>query len=59
MSTPHTIEDQFKKIEGKSRQEQLANDQCDVDLTLGDDAPVDNSWSGNHARLMLPIEGDQ
>lgn len=62
MTTPHTIEDQFKKLEGlirQSRQEQLANDQRDIDLALGDDAPVDKSWCGNHARLMLPIEGGQ
>ena len=62
LDTPHTIEDQIKKLEGlikQSRQEQLANDQRDIDLALGDDATVDNPWSGNHARLVLPIEGDQ
>lgn len=58
--TPHTIEDQIKKLEGllvQRRQEQLAGDQSDVDLALGDDAPVDNSWSGHFERLVLPIEG--
>ena len=61
--TPHTIEDQIKKLEGllvQRRQEQLAGDQSDVDLALdNDDLPpgVDNSWAGNHARLVTPIEG--
>lgn len=63
--TPHTIEDQIKKLEGllvHRRQEQLAGDQSDVDLALdNDDIPpgVDNSWAGHYERLVMPIEGSE
>jgi len=65
LDAPHTISDQIKSLEGllkQRRQEQLAGDQSDVDLALdNDDLPpgVDNSWAGNHTRLVMPIEGDQ
>ena len=64
--TPHTLKEQIeathvleRALLRKRQSEELQADQADTDLALSDDLPlgVDNSWSGNHARLILPIEG--